>query len=149
MNCRPYRACPGNPKSVYGFTLVELMIVVAIVAILAGIGYPQYVQYTIRSSREAAQTELVQLAALQEKIYLNSNAYAASITSTYNGTSGGGLGKTTGLTVDGKYTLSISPNTPGQNFTITATPVTGKSNAADGDMTIDSTGQRLRNGANW
>jgi type IV pilus assembly protein PilE len=126
-----------------GFTLIELMIAVVIVAILAAVGYPSYTQYITRASREAAKSELLQIANLQEKIYLNSSAYAFSITGAYNGRSDGGLGVTAGQTSDGKYTLTISPTAgPTQSYTITATPVAGKSQAADGNITIDSTGTR-------
>ena len=66
-----------------GFSLIELMITVAIVAILASIAFPSYQSYTIRSSRSAVQSELLQLAGLQEKIFLNSNSYAVSVTAVY------------------------------------------------------------------
>ena len=59
-----------------GFTLIELVVAVAIIGILTAIAFPSYRNYVIRSSRSAAQTELLQLANLQEKIYLNSNGYA-------------------------------------------------------------------------
>ncbi len=130
-----------------GFSLIELMAAVAIVGILAAIAVPNYSNYVIRGSRAAAQAELLELASLQEKIYLNSNAYTANLTTAYNGTSGGGLGKTTGLTADEKYTLSISA--PGQTYTITATPVSGKSQAGDGNLSISENGQRLWGTASW
>lgn len=131
-----------------GFTLIELLVAVAIVGILAAIAIPNYSNYVIRSSRAAAQTQLLQLASLEEKIYLNSNAYSANMTTAYNGTSAGGLGATTGLTTDGKYTLSVV--SPGQTFTITATPVAGSTQANDGNLSISENGQRLwSGGANW
>lgn len=133
-----------------GFTLIELMIAVAIVGILTAIAYPSYRNYVVRSSRAAAQTELLQLSSLQEKIYLNSNGYAVSITAAYNGRDDGGLGKTTGTTDDGKYTLSITPNaTPTQTYAITATPVVGSTQDGDGTITISSNGTRLYNGSPW
>lgn len=125
------------------------MITVAIVAIIAAIAFPSYTRYLVRASRGAAQTELVQLANLQEKIYLNSNTYAASVTAAYNGRSDGGLGKTSGKTSDLKYTITVAPTTPGQSFTLTATPVAGTSQAADGVITIDSTGARLWGTQPW
>ncbi len=130
-----------------GFSLIELMAAVAIVGILAAIAVPNYSNYVTRGSRAAAQTELLELASLQEKIYLNSNAYTANMTTAYNGTSTGGLGKTTGQTADGKYTLSVVA--PGQTFTITATPVAGKSQVGDGNLTISENGQRLWGTASW
>jgi type IV pilus assembly protein PilE len=133
-----------------GFTLIELVVAVAIIGILTAIAFPSYRNYVIRSSRSAAQTELLQLANLQEKIYLNSNGYAVSITAAYNGRADGGLGKTTGLTSDGKYNLSITPNaTPTQTYTITATPVAGSTQANDGAMSIASDGTRLHAGKAW
>ena len=131
-----------------GFTLIEVMITVVIIAILAAVALPNYNQYVLRSSRQAAQTALVQLASLQEKIYLNSNAYAANATSAYTGTSTGGLGITSGLTSDRKYTITATPAC-GQTYTITATPVAGSAQAGDGTITIDSAGSKLRGGVPW
>ncbi len=135
----------------HGFTLIELMITVVIIGILAAIALPVYSQYIIRASREAAQTELVQLANLQEKIYLNSNPnrYTADITAAYNGNSAGGLGKTSGKTNDLKYDLTVEAADPGQFFRLTATPVSGSKQDGDGVIRIDSTGVRLRDSASW
>ncbi len=125
----------------HGFTLIELMIVVAIVGILTGIALPSYKEHLIRASREAAQTELLQLAAVQEKIYLNASAYtAAAITAAFTGDSAGGLGAST-QSVDSKYTFGCVCNA--QDFTLTATPIAGTTQAADGVLSINSVGQRL------
>ena len=139
-----------NRKPNRGFSLIELMIVVAVIGILAAIAYPSYRNYVIRSSRAAAQTELLQLANQQEKIYLNSNAYAVSITLTYNGRSDGGLGNAAAKTSDAKYDLTISPTVaPTQSFTITATPVNGSTQAGDGNLTISSDGTRTWGATTW
>jgi type IV pilus assembly protein PilE len=124
-----------------GFSLIELMVAVVIVGILAAIAMPSYSNYVIRGSRAAAQTELLELASLQEKIYLNSNAYATSVTAAYNGTSAGGLGKTSGKTSDGKYNITFT-GTPGQIYTIQATPVAGSQQADNGCLTIQENGMR-------
>ena len=134
-------------KRLRGFSLIELMIVVVIIGIIAGIGYPSYQRYIVRASREAAKTELLQLAALQEKIYLNSTSYAVSVTASYNGRSDGGLGKTTGRTSDGKYTIAVSPTAgPTQTYTLTATPVAGMTQEGDGNISINSAGTRSGTG---
>lgn len=139
-----------NAKRLGGFTLIELMIVLAVLAILALIAYPSYTNYVTRASREAAKGELMQLANQQEKIYLNSSSYATTITAAYNGRADGGLGKTSGRTEDGKYTLAISPTAgPTHTYTITATPVPGTSQAGDGTITISSDGSRTWGSANW
>lgn len=137
-------------KRQQGFTLVELMIVVVIIGILAAIAVPSYQSYTVRSAREAAKTELLKLASLQEKIYLNSNAYTTKLTTDYNGTKTGGLGLTNGQTQDGRYTIQLVPDgQDAQYFTLTATPVSGSSQEGDGDISISSNGQRLWNGTSW
>ena len=143
-------ASDGMTRRARGFSLIELMIVVVVLAIIASIGYPSYTSYVTRSSREAAKSELLQLSNVQEKVYLNSSSYATSITAVYDGSSGGGLGKTSGRTSDGKYTLAITPNAgPTQSYSITATPVAGTSQNGDGNITISSDGTRTWGGANW
>ena len=124
-----------------GFTLIELMIALVVVALLAAIGYPGYLRHVTSSSRAAAQTEVSEIASMQEKIFLNSNAYTGDMTTAYNGTAAGGLGKTSGKTDDGKYTLAFTVSTA-QSYTITATPVAGTSQAGDGAFSIASTGAR-------
>lgn len=131
-----------------GFTLVELMAAVAIVAILASIALPSYTGYVVRSSRSAAQTELLELAAAQERIFLNSGAYTANLTTAYTGLAAGGLGIGTGKTKDGRYTLAV--RLTGTNFfTATATPVSGTPQAGDGTITLTSAGARTWNGKSW
>ncbi len=127
-----------------GFTLIELMVVVAIIAVLTSIAVPSYARYVVRGARTAAQTELLQLAAIQEKIYLNSNSYTADVTTAYNGNATtGGLGKTGGQTSDGKYTITIGGlGANSQTYTLTATPVAGLGQADDGNITVSENGQR-------
>jgi type IV pilus assembly protein PilE len=142
-------------QTLRGFTLIELMITVFIIGIIAAVAYPSYTQYVVRASRQAAQTELVQLSNLQEKIYLNSSAYAASVTVAYDGTSTGGLGHTStkcassDKTTDCKYTITISPTTSGQSYTLTATPVSTSPQANDGLISISSTGAKIWGSTTW
>lgn len=131
-----------------GFSLIEIMITVAIIAILASIALPSYRQYIIRSSRTAAQNELQKLSGLQEKIYLNSNAYTSNLTTAYDGTTTGGLGITSGATADNRYTISLSRPTT-QTYTLTATPVTGTTQAGDGNLSISENDKKLWGTATW
>lgn len=127
-----------------GFTLIELMVVVAVIGILAAIAVPSYRNYVVRASRTAAQSELLELASLQEKIFLNSNGYTGDVTSAYNGTSGGGLGRTSGTTKDGRYALSLAiDSAPSQTFVLTATPVAGSTQVGDGNLSVSENGRRL------
>ncbi len=63
-------------KKSSGFTLIELMIVVAIVGILASIAYPSYTQYVQKSKRTEAMVALMQAAQIQEKYYSQNLRYA-------------------------------------------------------------------------
>ena len=132
-----------------GFTLIEMMIVVAIVAILAAVALPSYTAHVVRAARVQAQAELLELASLQEKIFLNSNSYSASVTAAYNGTSGGGLGRSSGMTNDGRYTLALDISTPSQTFVLTATPASGGTQVGDGNISVSESGQRLWGSASW
>jgi type IV pilus assembly protein PilE len=131
-----------------GFTLIELMIALVVIGLLAAIGYPGYTRHVTSSSRAAAKTEVGELSSMQEKIFLNANAYTGNMTTAYDGTAAGGLGKTSGTTDDGKYTLAVTlavggnACAAGQCYTITATPVAGTSQAGDGAFSIASTGAR-------
>lgn len=58
-----------------GFTLIELMIAVAILAIIMAIAIPSYQQYVVRSNRAEAKTILMQAAQALERCYTRYNAY--------------------------------------------------------------------------
>lgn len=96
-----------------GFTLVELLITVAIVGILATVAYPSYNDFVVRSNRSEAPRELVRLANLQEQLYVDSRAYTADMTD---------LGSDLVATYEtaNKY-YKISSSVVGSTFTLTAT----------------------------
>ncbi|RYV02562.1 prepilin-type cleavage/methylation domain-containing protein [Shewanella sp. OPT22] len=62
-----------------GFSLIELMIAVAILGILSSIAYPSYVDYVTRSARADALAGLVHVANLQEQYYLDHRKYATKM----------------------------------------------------------------------
>jgi type IV pilus assembly protein PilE len=128
-------------RRIKGLSLIELMVVLSIVGILAAVAMPSYNSHTIRASRAAAQAELLELSSILEKTYLASNAYSSNVTAAYNGTSAGGLGKTSGQTSDGKYNITFT-GTPGQTYILKAVPATGIQQTGDGCLTIQENGLR-------
>lgn len=60
-----------------GFTLIEVMIVVAIVAILAKVAFPSYQEYVRRAARAEARAAMLQMAQLQERNFSDRGAYVA------------------------------------------------------------------------
>lgn len=120
-----------------GFTLIELMLAIAIVGILASIAYPSYTNYLLKGRRASAQAHLMDIAQRQQQYLLDARAYADSST----------LNVTTPSDVSAYYTIAILPvNTAGvpPSFTVTATPKAGTAQVNDqcGALGIDNTGNK-------
>lgn len=123
---------PAFPRSrkPRGFTLIELMIAIAIIGILAAVAYPSF-QDSIRKSRRSDAWSLLQNAALAQEKYRTSNAsYASAVTSL------SGACPTSGscTSPSGYYTLSIETPTA-TGFTLVATAAAGTSQASDSGCT--------------
>lgn len=118
-----------------GFTLIELMIAVAIVGILAAVAYPSYQQYLRRGARAEAQAQMMDIAARQGQFLIDNRAYAASVAA---------LGVSIPSSVSSKYTIAIATDAAPPTFTITATPVAGSSQASDtcGRLILNSAGAK-------
>jgi type IV pilus assembly protein PilE len=129
-----------------GFTLIEVMITVALVAILATIAYPSFRDQLIRARRSDGQIALVQAAAAQERWFTANNSYTNAIGNI------GGAGSP-----EGYYTLAVTiPGDAGCTvgakfycFEVTATPTTlGGQNgdSACATIKIDHKGQKTSTG---
>jgi type IV pilus assembly protein PilE len=127
-----------------GFTLIEVMIVVAIVGILVAIAYPSYREQVLEGRRSEARSALLQLAQAQERFYTANGTYATGVEdSDGDSDASNDVNGVSRTTENGYYTLST---TGGATFTATATPVVG----GDTDCTslsINSLGQRTGAGA--
>jgi len=101
-----------------GFTLIELMITVAIVAILAAVALPAYMNYALRASIQEGLQALSADRVKMEQYYLDNRNYGP--TGTQCG-SGIGTGKTLDAAIAGKFTITCATNNTQQGYTITAT----------------------------
>lgn len=105
-------------NSASGFTLVELMVVVAIIAILTLIAYPAYQDQMRKTRRSDAKIALTELANRQEKFFSNYSRYTATIT----GAPDASLGYDTDYSTQKYYRLTAATPT-NTTFTVTATAV--------------------------
>ncbi len=124
---------------VRGFTLIELMIVVAVVAILAAIAIPSYQNQVQKTRRADAQTGLLQAAQALERCFTRTNTYLNCDLPAYRD------GRTS---PDGFYEISIvAAETTATTFELQAVPQGAQASDNCGTFTLDNLGRRGDQGA--
>ncbi|HEY6721273.1 MAG TPA: type IV pilin protein, partial [Burkholderiales bacterium] len=108
-----------------GFTLIELMIVVAVIAILAGIAYPSYTSYVRRGNRSAAEQLMLTISNREEQYLLDARQYAGTFDSSGLNLSGSQdfICSATNCS-NSFYNISVNAAAgPPPSYTITATSI--------------------------
>ena len=127
----------GAPeKTQSGFSLIELMIVVAIIGILANIAYHSYVEYVRRSARAEARAAMMNMAHMQERNFTDRGTYVA-VSGTANAP-WSSLNWSGSSAASRKYDITVTTPTT-SSYTITATPVGQDPTCGDLTLTNDGT----------
>ena len=128
-----------------GFTLIELMVTVAVVAILAAVAFPSYQDSLRKSRRTDGKNALTQAVANMERYYVEKNSYATAVMcapvanqSICSGSCSGVGGTCT--STERNYTIAFAAGFPtATTFTLVAMPVAGGSQVLDGMLAINET----------
>lgn len=123
-----------------GYTLVELLIVIAIIGIIAAFAYPNYKRYSIKTKRTEMMTEMQNIASHLQSSKLVQGSYGAVTTNNLEGS----------YPLQGNpklYQVTITPTPLTENWTITATPITSAVMSNDGTLTLNATGVKCRGSA--
>jgi type IV pilus assembly protein PilE len=135
------KALRTTPARLGGFTLIELMVVVAVVAILGAVAYPSYRNYIVRGNRSAAQSFMLEVASKQERYMLDARTYAADMAT---------LGMAVPSNVSSNYTVTTAPVVgPPPGYTVTAVP-TGRQATEDaqcGTLGVDAAMNKTASGS--
>jgi type IV pilus assembly protein PilE len=122
-----------------GFSLIELLVVVAVVAILAAVAYPTYQEQVASARRADMKAELMRLAQYMERVYTETGCYNPGDDNNCNeGTPGApDIGTTSEY-----YSVAFAAGPTATTFTLEATPITGSPQEGDGKMGINQLGER-------
>lgn len=134
-----------------GFTLIELMIVVAIIALIVTVAYPSYVEHVTRSKRSEAQAALMKAIQLQERFYTVNGEYAtnAQLPGLF-GLAAGPVysGQNAGDITTSWYVITVEETCGARTLCVNlvATPKAGYSDPECDVLSMNTTGARAETG---
>lgn len=126
-----------------GFTLIELMITVAIIGILAAVVYPSYMQYVQRAHRTDAQAIMMENAQFMERRFTTCGTYGTNSTCVTAAVLPKSQSPESGTP---RYSLSLS-NTGATTYTIETAPTVSYPDALCGTMTVNQAGIKTESGS--
>jgi type IV pilus assembly protein PilE len=136
-------------KQTAGFTLIELMIVVAVMAIIVSVALPSYQSHVRKGKRAEGKAALLRGAQYEERFFSDNVRYAtqAELAAAYGVTSGTTIysGENPN-TSTGTYTVTVALGAGNTSFTLTATPNAPHADTECGNLTLTSTGVRNQTG---
>lgn len=130
-----------------GFTLIELMVAVAIIGILASIAYPNYMEYVRNGNRADAQALMLENAQFMERRFTTCGSYAAVAGAAAPCNAAPDLPKPQSPeNGTARYSITLNPNPTATTFTVRAQPAGSYADAKCGTMTINQTGAKTESG---
>lgn len=123
------------PRATQGFTLIELMIVVAIVGILAAIAFPAYTNYVAKGKRAEARATLLEASQYMERGYSALSTYTSTLPT-----------RLTAVPSTGGTNYSVTAEASATGYTLTAAPTGSFSSDSCGSLILTNTGQRSATG---
>lgn len=123
----------GTVLRARGFTLIEVLITVAILVLLAAIAIPNYTQYVVRTNRSEARQQLLEAAAFLQRVFTQTNQYPAVLPANFQQSPATGAAR---------YTITLAQPNGNVTYLLTATPTGQMAGDACGALTLNQTGVR-------
>ncbi|MBR9813740.1 prepilin-type N-terminal cleavage/methylation domain-containing protein [bacterium] len=141
---------PRYTSKQHGFSLIELMIVIAIIGILASIALPAYQNSVMRTKRTTAKTALTTVSAQQEAFFNDRRSYASGLKQLGYAADTMYVNNQNDLVsskADALYAVAIAAGATATTYTANATPLNSQTKDTDcGTLSIDEQGAKVATG---